>query len=909
MLMRLGLVSVVGLTLLLGPALAEEPIFNAVERVFGASNVNAISGHGRATIGVSRDGELTVLTWPNPSYIDQLGYMTSNAVQARTLPRYGAAESAGLVHGIAFENEDGTIDVYWLRRDKDWTVEQDYGPNHGANIHTRYASAKLDFKVTIIHGVAPQPATDADGQGDGILIRFTVERGANAPTGQAWLMSYANFSPMPPNFRVPALPVTDWGLDGRNDFAAIYDDAQARMMHFHPNDQGIITAITELLSPRVVDYQGWAEAATRPTTADERATYLADIDSTFNPGAYVVWTSVPTPDAFQVGRDATDFCGLIDEILDNIADTAKAYPHLTIGIDPNLIDVVRCSADDRTATEGADESDAWLDAADGELSGRGLSTGETNGALRTPLLFADGIANVDIIIGLGPTATTAQQATTNTIAQRDDLLQAANEAMETWVKPLRLPTGQSERVQQVARRSLINLRVGTDAASGAIVASITRQPAYGLDWPRDGAFFNIALDIAGDHALAAKRAALYDRWQRKRPAMPALFFDMAIPEDPDTGQATSFPAGAWEMNYFADGMPGGFYRFEIDNVGFALWMMIVHAGWHTTPKAYLQSHWDAIKMAADLLTRWKDPETGLHAPAQEDDQAEFTQTLHGAITTLGALDVAARAAELLGEKGDATRWASRARELQTAIVREIWDPDTRRFSSHSKSAWNPGSTAGGPTAWSVWPFPLFAYDDPKIARQLELDFEFIRPALDLSADGGAYFMKNTVALAVAWQNHPEFGEAVKKLGDQLADQATPGTHHFGETMTVVTDQQGVRRARQQVSTPHLWEGILFYLTVMALDEPEALTAFDAILPPSTLAAYSAELDPELPAGTETGNVSMTHDDSEHGGCSGCHLSTDDRQSSLVAKLGLLFILGIGKQYRRLVSHTKRHRTS
>ena len=871
---------------------AEEPIYNAVERIFGASNVNAISGHGRATIGVSKDGDLTVLSWPNPSYIDQLGYLTSNAVKARTRPRYGAPESAGLVHGLAIKNDTGALQMHWLRREHGWSIEQDYGPEKGANIHTRYHSPSLDLTVTMVHGVMPQMQSNAPG--DGILIRCTVKRGPNAPMTRAWLMTFANFSPMPPNFRVPALPVTDWGLDGRNDFAAIYDDERARILHFHPNDQGIITAINELLAPRKYDYAGWDEASHRSTTADERANRLSSIDTTFNPGAYIAWTTEPRPDAFQVGRDATDFCGLIDEILDNISETAKAYPHLTIGIDTSLIDVVRCTESDRASIQEADESDAWLDAADGELEGRGLSTGETNSAFRTPLQFENDTAIVDVVIGLGPTAALAQSATTATIERRNSLFESANQAMETWLQPLNLPTKQSERVRHVARRALINLRVGTDAASGAIVASITRQPAYGLDWPRDGAFFNIALDIAGDHHLAGRRTELYDAWQRKRPAKPSLFFDTAVPEDPDTGESDEFPAGGWEMNYFADGQPGGFYRFEIDNAGFALWMMVVHAGWHQEPKAYLESRWGAIKLAADLLTRWKDDENGLHAPAQEDDQAEFTQTLHGAITTLGALDVASRAAELLEHNEEANRWGERARELQKAISTVLWDQDAMRFSSHSKSAWNPGSTAGGPTAWSVWPFPLFAYDEPKIVQQLQLDFEFIRPALELTAEGGAYFMKNTVALAMAWQSHPEYGEYVAGLGDQLAQHATPGTNHFGETMTVITDETGIRRARQQVSTPHLWEGILFYLTAMALEDPNAFTAFENVLPPSSLARYSADLEQPFADDGEGGHAASDiapRSDEQQGGCHGCALSTRRIEAPSPAPAWLLLLLG------------------
>ena len=66
---------------------------DAIEHIFGATNVNAICGHGRISVGVSADGDVTVLTWPSPSYSDQLGYVSSNAYDARSRPRLGASEA------------------------------------------------------------------------------------------------------------------------------------------------------------------------------------------------------------------------------------------------------------------------------------------------------------------------------------------------------------------------------------------------------------------------------------------------------------------------------------------------------------------------------------------------------------------------------------------------------------------------------------------------------------------------------------------------------------------------------------------------------------------------------------------------------------------------------------------------
>jgi len=105
-------------------------------------------------------------------------------------------------------------------------------------------------------------------------------------------------------------------------------------------------------------------------------------------------------------------------------------------------------------------------------------------------------------------------------------------------------------IQQVARRGLINLRVGTDNATGAVVASIARQPPYGRDWPRDGAFFDVALDASGQSALVDKRLDQVVKWQRKDPVKPVALIDTPPPLDPRTGKAEFYPGGAWEMNNY-----------------------------------------------------------------------------------------------------------------------------------------------------------------------------------------------------------------------------------------------------------------------------------------------------------------------------------------------------------------------
>ncbi|HJL02957.1 MAG TPA: hypothetical protein RMH85_34540 [Polyangiaceae bacterium LLY-WYZ-15_(1-7)] len=833
-----GLLGLVALSLslaLASPASAQTGI-DLIENFFGAANVEAITGHGRLSVGVSKDGELTVLSWPSPSYSDQLGYLNSNALDARARPRFGAPEGTGATFGLLVDDgTDGPPIVHWLHDRSAWTASTSYGPDDGANPHTVFSNERLGLRVTVVDAVAPAPVGGAD-----VLVReVRVVREEGSPVLSAELLTFANLSPMPPESRIPQLPFVDWAFDGRNDFAAVWDEDAQAIVHFHPGDQRIYDVIGDVLNAPEVDF-GAIGAALRDGSpdADAIAALAAALDEDYAPGAYAALTTVPAPTQHQIGFDASDFCGIQDELVDNVRALPEVFEEVELPLDPDVLDALRCDPEAPTLAEENgwthDAADAWADAADGALEGNGLAAGEVNEALRTPLLFEGDEAVARAVFSFGRDAATARAGLAVDAAA---VVGESDAALAAFLEDKRLPTW-DEDVRRVARRSLINIRVGTDAETGAIVASITRQAPYGLDWPRDGAFFNVLLDVSGQHELVTRRATLYQAWQRAEPVRPTFVIDPEPPPNPDGTPSRFYPADAWEMNYYADGMIGGFFRFEIDNTGFSVWTIVAHAGWVDDPESYLRDHWEAIRRGADLLTRWRDPETGLPAPAQEDDNAAYTQTLHGSVTTFGALEIASRAARLLGEVEDAERWEERAGELRDAMLASFYDFEEERFISEAPTgpqrataAQNPGSTPTGPTAWLVWPMTLLPLDDARIERQLELDRETIRPTVELENEGGSYFMKNTVSLGVARGMDPAWRDDLLELTRRTAAQAT-ATDHYGEVMVVVEEADGTRRPSQRVSTPHLWEGALFYLTAMALEEPEALMAYEDVLPPS-----------------------------------------------------------------------------
>src|SRR5262249_53469996 len=77
----------------------------------------------------------------------------------------------------------------------------------------------------------------------------------------------------------------------------------------------------------------------------------------------------------------------------------------------------------------------------------------------------------------------------------------------------RLPANAPRRVSDVAKRSLISLRLAHVDSTGAIVASVNTQGPYGEDWIRDGAFLNYMLDENGIAGWVTNHNLFYTRVQ------------------------------------------------------------------------------------------------------------------------------------------------------------------------------------------------------------------------------------------------------------------------------------------------------------------------------------------------------------------------------------------------------------
>lgn len=829
---------------------------SVVEHALGASPVYMVAGHGRLTVGVTRDSDLAVLAWPGPSCCDQLTHLASNAPDARTRPRTDVHEGLGVALGLVIETSAGSR-VTWFHDGTVWTATPGYVDETSLEPLVRLVDTTDGLTVTVRDAVLPDH--------DVLQRAVMVVRGASSGVTGARLLVHANLG-LTQNV-IPRLPVGDVLADSRNDFGAVWNASLGAAVHFRPGDRAPVNDLIPLLMPVALpaDFFGPLDDLMR-TSGDltaQAATLSAGLDTLFGgadggvaSGVYAIVATGPRASQMQIGREGNVFCDEVSRFVDHVVSLADAG--VALPIPPSQAEQFRCPDAIRptavTAARGWTRTiaSAWDDAQDGNLTGNPVAAYLNDSALRVDLAFdADGLATARVFFAFGSTFAAARAAyTSGTALTTEAFVRSDHDAWTTYAGTLLLPDSlpstlaPSDRntILRASRRALLHIANGTDAATGAIVASIARQAPYGLDWPRDGAFFDYALDVAGDHAGVSRRLAWALPLARMAPVTPGQinpFTDPAPPIDPRNGHR-QYPESAWEMNYYPSGAMGGFYRFEIDNTAWMVWSASVHVGYVADADrlALASTYWPQLQRSAELLAAWRDASNGLNAPANEDDNPAFTSGLHGGTAVFAALEAAARVARLVGENATAARWEHRAGELRDALVAHFYDATAGRFVNpvSGGAVANPGSAALGPTAWLVWPARLLPYDDPRVAAQVRYDLGEVLAALrgDRGYDGGAYLTKNTLAAAVFLANggdpslRPVLEEAVVRIA---RDILSTDTQVMGEVFVTLRDADGgVVRRENRVSIPHLWEGTLFAMTALAMSHPERFEVDRRVLP-------------------------------------------------------------------------------
>ncbi len=305
----------------------------------------------------------------------------------------------------------------------------------------------------------------------------------------------------------------------------------------------------------------------------------------------------------------------------------------------------------------------YVDAEDGRLEGRSVAHGAADSVLQWDLEpAADHDTVVRLFLAAGrslPDVDQIREYVTDGGYAR--FVRESEAFWETWVQR-RLPhppSGLSHLGREVYRMSVLLLRHST-GTNGAIIASpdtrslVAAGDTYNYCWWRDGGYVSKAMDEAG----------LYDN--------AARFLDFA-------GRCQN-PNGSFFHRQFPDGEKGSTWHppphLQIDQTA-----TVIAATWHhfkrgADPDVLLEL-WPMVKGAANFLTAFRDPATGLPAPSFDLWEERMGIHLYSTAAVVHALERAGRIATEIGK--DPGAWELAAGEIRRAAVEAFWDAESGRF--------------------------------------------------------------------------------------------------------------------------------------------------------------------------------------------------------------------------------------
>jgi len=269
-----------------------------------------------------------------------------------------------------------------------------------------------------------------------------------------------------------------------------------------------------------------------------------------------------------------------------------------------------------------------------------------------------------------------------------------------------------DKVAELYRRSLLILTTQIDWEGGILAANdsdviLFNRDTYSYVWPRDGALVAHALDVAG------------------YPELARMFYQFAarVIEDegyflhkfnPDGTLASSWHP--WSSNGEAQ-LP-----IQEDETALVLWALWNHFVLYRDIEFIKPLYRPLIKRAADFLSSYRDPETGLPSPSYDLWEERRGMLSFTTSTVFGGLTAASLFCTVFGEAEQATRYQQAAASIRDAASKHLWRQGKNRFCRMIERREDGGlSYDDTPDAslWGLFAFGLYTADDPRVKTTME----------------------------------------------------------------------------------------------------------------------------------------------------------------------------------------------
>jgi glucoamylase len=241
----------------------------------------------------------------------------------------------------------------------------------------------------------------------------------------------------------------------------------------------------------------------------------------------------------------------------------------------------------------------------------------------------------------------------------NQLLRMTKEYWKTYLSGCNLPVSKTEAYNDLYERTLLIFKLMYDEANGGLLAApevdekMELCGRYAYCWGRDAAFIADALDQCGLHHEVEQ----------------FFCFAASIQEED----------GSWFQRHCMDGNLAPAWGLQIDETGALLYGMWKHY-MRTKNTAFLEKVWGNIKLGADFLMNFIDPETGLTKPSRDLWEERWGEHTYSAASVYAGLIASARIAQCLEAPSEISEgWENAAALLKTAMERELWNDERNCF--------------------------------------------------------------------------------------------------------------------------------------------------------------------------------------------------------------------------------------
>src|SRR3989344_3710811 len=262
------------------------------------------------------------------------------------------------------------------------------------------------------------------------------------------------------------------------------------------------------------------------------------------------------------------------------------------------------------------------------------------------------------------------------------------------------------------KRSLMFVRAHVDKGGGVIASLDSDMLQHGLDtytymWPRDAAFAALALDRAGDTNVSKR----FFEFCNAVLSGEGYFMHKYLP---DRSLGSSWHP--WILN--------GEFQLPIQEDETAIVIFALHNHYkHSHDLEFLEDLYTSlVEKAANFMVQYRDSQTKLPAPSYDIWEEKRGSSTYTASVVFGALNAAAELSKILGKESNERRYLEAAREIQTGIIKYLWDEKEGVFLkllNRREHDFTYDRTVDISSVYGVFVFGVLPPDDPRLARAFD----------------------------------------------------------------------------------------------------------------------------------------------------------------------------------------------